>query len=115
MNKSAELSKQLVAARSYIAKLTTPQRFADRKPGYLHTLKVETQIGFQASPGDKNYWLDKEFDLALAQVIRNQFPELAAKAINLMDSTYTQARIADKENLLTALAEIEALEQAITE
>lgn len=115
MNKSAELSKQLVAARGYIAKLTTPQHFDDRKPGYLHTLKVETQIGFQASPGDTNYWLDKEFDLALAQVIRNAFPALAAQAIDLMDSKYTQARIADKESLLTALAEIEALEQSLTE
>ncbi|MGF6208250.1 hypothetical protein [Pseudomonas frederiksbergensis] len=110
MSKSADLKKQLVEARGYIAKLTTAQHFDDRKPGYLHTLDISTQIGFQASPSAQNYWKHKEFDAALEVVIRAQFPALAAAAIELMDSKYTQARIADKDELLAALAEIQALE-----
>ena len=111
MSKSADLKKFYVDARSYIAKLAMPQHFSDRKPGYLHTLNIDTQIGFQAAPSDQNYWKHKEFDSALAQVIRDQFPALAAAAIDLMEKKYIQARIADKDALLAALAEIQAMEE----
>ncbi|NWC20378.1 hypothetical protein HX787_07945 [Pseudomonas tolaasii] len=110
MSKSAELKKQLNEAREYVVKLSTPQHFADRKPGYIHTLNVDTQIGFQASPSAQNYWKHKEFDAALAKVVRDQFSILAEAALAEMQSAYTEARISDKEGLLAALAEIEALE-----
>lgn len=111
MSNAANLKRDVAEAREYVGKIGRPQHhFRDGSVGRLHSLVVASEIGHQESAGSTNYWKDKAFDLALTQVVRARFAELAAAALELMEQEYKAARIAEKDALLASLAEIEALE-----
>ena len=113
MEKVAKLKRAAEKAREYIAKIGRPQHhFGGDSVGDLRSVAVNTEIHHQESSGSTNYWKDADFDNALARVVRRRFAELAKEALDLMETEYAQARIAEKESLLAQLAEIEALEAA---
>lgn len=112
-NKSAQMKRDCMEAREYVAKVGKPEpHFRDGSVGRLHALTVKTQVCHQAAPSATNYWDDTNFDEALAEVVRRRFEELSREAIDLMESRYRESRIAEKDALLAQLAEIEALETA---
>lgn len=83
----------------------------DEEGGKLTTMKVQTEICHQAYTGAQNYHNHPQFDMALAKVIKNNFKDLAAQAIELMYEEYKQSYIAEKASLLAQLEEIKALEE----
>lgn len=112
-NKSAQMKRDYMEAREYVAKVGKPEpHFRDGSVGRLHDLMVKTRVCHQAAPSATNYWDDTNFDAALAEVVRRRFGELSKEAIDLMESRYRESRIAEKDALLAQLAEIEALETA---
>lgn len=112
MSKAKELKKKIALAKEYVGKIGRPEHhFRPVTYGRLHSLSISTQIHHQESTGATNYWADKAFDTALAAVVSNRFPELAADAIALMERECNQALVAEKDELLARLAEIEALEK----
>jgi len=111
MSKAAKIKRDTEQAREYVAKVGRPQHhFGKDSVGDLRNLEIDTQIHHQESSGSTNYWKDAAFDVALAKVVRSRFAELAAAALDLMQSEYSVARISEKEALLAQLAEIESLE-----
>lgn len=107
---AAQMKKAHANAVDYIGKIGRAEPHFRDGGGKISTLTVKTGICHQAAPSATNYWDDKDFDEALTAVIRAEFGALAAAALALMDHKYKAARIAEKANLLAALAEIEALE-----
>lgn len=109
---SAKLKKTYEAAVEYVNKIGKPEpHFCDdNSVGRLHVLKVQTEIGHQASPSATNYWKDADFDAALCRAVRLNFAMLANEALEMMRSDYEEKRISEKAELLAQLAEIEALE-----
>lgn len=110
--KSVQLKSELKDATDYVAKFGAPEpHLRPTSYGSLHKVVVSTEICHQASPSATNYWKSSHFDHALSEVIRNNFPKLAAEAIQLMEEGYRKQRIQEKDALLSQLAEIEALER----
>ncbi len=112
---SKKLKQAHEAAVEYIAKIgrAEPHFRGDATAGgRLHSVKVETQIYHQASPSAQNYWNDKDFDAALCRAVRANFAMLTNEALALMHADFVKKRISEKDALLAALNEIEALEAA---
>jgi hypothetical protein len=110
---SKDLRDQLRVATEYIEKIGKPERhFNPVSYGSLTKVVVTTEIGHQQSPSAQNYWNSAYFDAALAEVVRKNFSNLSAQALELMADKFKAARIAEKDHLLAQLAEIEALESA---
>lgn len=108
--KSDELKRDYDSAARYVNLLKTPQPHFDGSPtGVLHSVRIETQIGHQASPGAQNYWKNHYFDAALARVIAGRFEELAAQALSDLRNHLNQSMIDEEDELLARLAEIRAL------
>jgi hypothetical protein len=109
--KPPQLKYAAAQAAAYVNKVGRAERhFSPTTYGKISILTVKTQICHQESSGATNYWDDKEFDIALAAVIKSEFALLSEKALTLMSKQYASARIAEKSSLLAQLAEIEALE-----
>lgn len=109
--KTNDMRRELSEAKAYIGMIGKAQHHLSRSCGYLHTLSTRTQIGWQESPGSKNYWECSEFDKALGVIIQRRFQELAEAALKQMRSDYVKQRLSDKDDLIRQLAEIEALEE----
>lgn len=108
--KTNELKRDYDSAARYVGLLKTPQPHFDGSPtGVLHSVRVETQIGHQASPGAQNYWKNHCFDAALARVIAGRFEELAVQALSDLRNRLNQSMIDEEGELLARLAEIRAL------
>lgn len=108
--KADELKRDHDNAARYVSLLKTPQPHFDGSPtGVLHSVRVETQIGHQASPGAQNYWKNHYFDAALARVIAERFEELAAQALGDLRNRLNQSMIDEEDELLARLAEIRVL------
>lgn len=107
--KSTELKNKLFQAQQFVSKLDQYGYMNER--GKVVRVGVSSQIYYQASAGSKNYHDSPEsFDEAFAQVIKDNFKELAAATLALMEKIYTKERISEKHHLLAQLAEIEKLE-----
>jgi gamma-glutamylcysteine synthetase len=107
------LKRALTDAQQYVAKIDAPEPHLKDGRGRLSSVKVETVIYHQASPGAKNYWECDEFDAALVEVIKQNFGDLSKKALLLMAGRYQGAYIGQKEHLQAQLAEIEILENEV--
>ena len=109
MNKTEKLVKAHKDATDYVSKIGKSQHHLQRA-GRLHELKIETQINHQFSPGDTNYWNDKEFDQALAEVVAQNFLSLADEALKLMKKRADMSLLEEKAYLQDRLAQIEQIE-----
>ncbi len=109
--KADELKRQWKSACEYVSKYGQPEPHL-RSVGKLHRVDVETEICHQDSPSAQNYWKDLNFDAALDEVIKARFRELAKAALEVMEERYKAALVAEKDQLLARLAEIEAIEEA---
>lgn len=111
-SKTEELIRAHRDAAEYVGKIGAPQyHFRDGSVGRLHSLKIETQIGHQASHGATNYWKDKAFDAALEKVVKRHFADLAAEALKLMEWDAHQSLINEEAALRERLDAIEALKR----
>ena len=112
MTDADNLYQQHQAAVKYTDKIGAPQpHFRDGSVGRLTKCEVKTEIGHQARPSDTNYWNDAKFDLALSEIIKESFPELAQAALDLLKKKADEALVAEKKELQERLARIEALEK----
>ena len=112
MTDADNLYKLHQAAVKYIDKIGAPQlHFRDASVGKLTKCEVKTEICHQASPSATNYWNDAKFDLALSEVIKEHFTELAQAALDLLKKKADEALVAEKKELQERLARIEALEK----
>jgi hypothetical protein len=108
--KADELKKQWKDACEYVAKHGAPEPHLSTV-GKLHRIEVETEICHQDSPSAKNYWKSSYFDAALDEVIEKRFRVLADEALTLLRKRYEDALLAEKNQLLARLAEIQAIEE----
>jgi hypothetical protein len=109
--KTAQANAALQKATQYIGKIGRVEaHFTPYTYGKLHSLEINTQICHQESHSAQNYWKCVEFDDALAEVVREQFADLAKLAILKLQKQYSAARLAEKDSLLAQLAEIERIE-----
>jgi len=53
-------------------------------PGKLSSVEIKTRICYQEFDGGKNYHDSPAFDIAMAQVIRENFGNLAAQALDIL-------------------------------
>ena len=112
MTNADNLYKLHQAAVKYIDKIGSPEHhFRDGSVGKLTKCEVETEICHQASPGATDYWNDAKFDLALSEVIKEHFTELAQAALDLLKKKTNEALVAEKKELQERLARIEVLEK----
>jgi hypothetical protein len=109
--KADDLKRQWKDASDYVAMYGKSEPHLPGSVGKLHNVEVETEIGYQAAPSEKNYWKSANFDEALEKVIKAQFPALAKAALELMEGRYRAALVAEKGALLARLAEIQAIEE----
>ncbi|MGF6963024.1 hypothetical protein OKW43_000029 [Paraburkholderia sp. WC7.3g] len=108
--KADELKQQWKDAAEYVAKYGAPEPHL-HTTGKLHKVDVDTEICHQESPSAQNYWKDTNFDCALDEVIRSNFPALADKALAIMQKKFEDALLEEKTALLARLAEIQAIEE----
>ena len=112
MTNADNLYQQHQAAVKYIGKIGDPQpHFRDGSVGRLTKCEVKTEICHQSSPSATNYWNDAKFDLALSEVIKENFPELAQAALDLLKKKADEALVAEKKELQDRLARIEENEK----
>ena len=112
MTDADNLYKLHQASVKYINKIGAPQHhFRDGSVGKLTKCEVNTEICHQASHSATNYWNDAKFDLALSEVIKEHFTELAQAALDLLKKKADEALVAEKKELQDRLARIEALEK----
>ena len=112
MTDADNLYKLHQAAVKYIDKIGSPEHhFRDGSVGKLAKCEVKTEICHQANPSATNYWNDAKFDLALSEVIKGHFAELAQAALDLLKKKADEALVAEKKELQERLARIEALEK----
>lgn len=112
MTDADNLYKLHQAAVKYIDKIGTPQlHFRDGSVGRLNKCEVNTEICHQSHPSAQNYWNDAKFDLALSEVIKEHFTELAQAALDLLKKKADEALVAEKKELQDRLARIEVLEK----
>ena len=112
MTDADDLYQQHQAAVKYIDKIGAPQHhFRDGSVGKLTKCEVKTELCHQASTSATNYWNDAKFDLALSEVIKGHFAELAQAALDLLKKRADEALVAEKKELQERLARIEALEK----
>lgn len=113
MSKNADqLLRNVVGAKDFLAKIGRSQpHFDNHSVGELRSIEVKTTIHHQEYSGATNYWSDVEFDKAFAKAIRERFPELSKRAIEMMQQEANDALVAEKaalEDRLQRIAEIEA-------
>jgi hypothetical protein len=101
---------ELQRAEDYVSKIGAREPHMPDSIGKLATLTVDTTIEHQAAPGAKSFWHEPTFDLALAEVIKAEFPRLAALAVARMADAYTDACIAAKDAIREQLEQIERME-----
>ena len=112
MTDADNLYKMHQASVKYIDKIGAPQlHFRDGSVGRLTKCEVNTEICHQSHPSATNYWNDAKFDLALSEVIKERFAELARSALDLLKKKADEALVAEKKELQERLARIEALEK----
>jgi hypothetical protein len=106
-----ELKKRWKMACDYVAMHGKTEPHLPGSVGKLHNVEVETEIGYQAAPSEKNYWKSAYFDEALEKVVKARFPELAKAALEVMEGQFKAALVSEKDQLLARLAEIQAIEE----
>ena len=112
MTNADNLYQHHQAAVKYIDKIDSPQlHFRDGSVGKLTKCEVKTEICHQSHLSATNYWNDAKFDLALSEVIKERFAELARSALDLLKKKADEALVAEKKELQERLARIEALEK----
>lgn len=101
---------ELQNAENYVSKIGAREPHMPDSFGKLATVTVDTTIEHQAAPCATSFWHDTTFDLALAEVIRAEFPRLAALAVSRIADKYTDACIAAKDEIRAQLEQIERME-----
>ena len=80
-----KLMQELKSAKEYVNRIGESQpHFRDGSVGELRSLVVTTEIHHQRVQGGTNYHRDSNFDKALAEVIKNNFTDLAGEAFIIM-------------------------------
>lgn len=110
MNEWNKAKGDLRAAEQYMALIGKPQRTTFPGKGRLHSINVSTQVYHQETEGAKNYHNCKEFDSALAGVIRNNFPALRDEALRKLKDDVSRTGTAARESVESMLAEIDEYE-----
>ena len=112
----------LSGAREYlslIGKTTRHSTLSSREgeaatAGRLHCVEVKTTIHFQPSDGARNYHDCKEFDAALAKVVRNHWKQLSQEAIEALQAQERVAAASAREAVERMLADINAADAALS-
>ncbi len=106
---SDKLKRDIIKAQGYLDKLNQVGYLS--QVGYIHRVKVDTEIYYQHSAGATNYHSEKTFDEKLAEVIKEKFDVLAALTLEKMEAEYKAQFVKEKNYLLHKLAEIETIEK----
>lgn len=109
--KADDLKRQWKEATEYANKYGEIEPHL-RSVGKLHRVELTTEICHQDSPSAQNYWKSAYFDDALEEVIKARFADLAKEALAVLQKKYEAALLAEKEQLMKRLAEIQAIEEA---
>lgn len=110
--KADDLKRQWKDAAEYADKYGKSEPHLRASVGKLHRVELTTEICHQDSPSAQNYWKSTYFDDALEEVIKARFADLAKEALAVLQKKYEAALLAEKEQLMKRLAEIQALEEA---
>ena len=111
-----EHQKEVKQAKDYISRIGAPQHhFRDGSLGKLHACEVKTQVNHQSSSGATNYHDNGAFDLALAQVIRTNFTQLAAEALLSMEQAALNALVQEEDQLKERLLQVEQAKASLNE
>ena len=109
-----KLMQDLKSAKEYISKIGKAQpHFRDGSVGKLYGCKITTKINHQAYSGDTNYHTDNAFDEALAEIIKEQFFDLAGEALILMETRANNALVAEEQALRERLRMIEEVKEKV--
>ena len=107
-----KLMQDLKSAKEYISKIGKPQpHFREGSVGKLYKCEITTKINHQAYSGDTNYHTDSVFDKALAEIIYDQFFDLAGEAIILMETRANNALIEEEQALRERLRMMEEIKE----
>jgi hypothetical protein len=109
--KADELKKIWTDAKEYAGKYGRIEHHLRASVGKLHRVEVTTEICHQESPSAQNYWKSAHFDDALEAVIKARFADLAKEALAVLQKKYEAALLAEKDQLMRRLAEIQAIEE----
>jgi hypothetical protein len=110
--KTDELKKIWDDAKVYVGKYGRAEHHLPGSVGKLHRVEIDTEICHQESPSAQNYWKSSYFDSALEKVIKKRFGDLAKEALAILQADYEDALLAEKDQLMERLAEIQAIEEA---
>jgi hypothetical protein len=108
MARADDLRHKLEQATIYIERIGKSEPHLSTS-GRLASVNVTTEVCHQNSPSAQNYWKNADFDAALAQVIREQFPSLSFDALALMRKDAYAALVDEESSLRARLAEIERI------
>ena len=112
--KYEELKREHKDATDYVARVGEPQyHFRDHSVGRLHKCTVSTQVSHQRHTGADNYHNNREFDEALSEVISQSFPELAQKALILMEHKAYESLAGEEDYLKDRLQQVEVALKAL--
>jgi hypothetical protein len=93
--------------------LTTPGYMG--RLGTVHEINASVTVHYQAYSGAKNYHHTTVADhgTAFARAIQAMFPEIIAKAVEIAQHDFDEARVSRRGDLEKELAELTKLEEAL--
>lgn len=106
--KSERLFNEAAVAASYFKKVGLIQPHT-QEPGTVGRIEIKTVVNFQAGVGATPMWEDKNFDRALAEIVRREFDRLGRKAIELLQFEAEVALLEEEDEVRQRLQYIEAL------
>lgn len=112
--KYEELKREHEYAMDYVSRVGEPQyHYRDNSVGRLFKCTVSTQVSHQRQTGAENYHSNQEFDEALSEVISQSFPELAQKALFLMEHKAYESLAGEEDYLKDRLQQVEVALKAL--
>ncbi|NWG87798.1 MAG: hypothetical protein HXY26_09905 [Hydrogenophilaceae bacterium] len=79
------------------------------EPGTLGRVEIKTVVNFQAGVGATPVWEDRNFDRALAEIVRREFDRLGRQAIELLQFEAEVVMLEEEDEVRQRLQYIEAL------
>lgn len=106
--KSEKLFSEAAVAASYFKKVGMRQNHTG-EPGTLGRVEIKTVVNFQAGVGATPVWEDRNFDRALAEIVRREFDRLGRQAIELLQFEAEVVMLEEEDEVRQRLQYIEAL------
>lgn len=106
--KSERLFNEAAVAASYFKKVGLIQPHT-QEPGTVGRIEIKTLVNFQAGVGATPIWEDRNFDRALAEIVRREFDRLGRQAIELLQFEAEVALLEEEDEIRQRLQYIEAL------